>query len=255
MNNSKALIVIAASGTAVLLVAIFWVLALNYTPFAYSYPDHGQLAVSPHKWTTRPKHVTIRLSIQQTTNRGPHGDWLGYQLQPPASLQPNPPNAVSSGLSSSAASRLAKYQYGATVLTIPAHALVTVIIHNYDSQTALRNPFFTQVQGTVGGVASCAATRDAALTKPDTSFCSGKPFKVMPLDMTSHTFTIPDLGVTVPIGGIGGSNGYISMKFTFRAPNKGTFRWQCIVPCGGGTYGFGDPMSQFGYMNGLFHVV
>jgi len=245
MNNvsNRTLLFIGATAVALALVAIFWTWAMAYTPPGYSYPDKGSQAV-----TSTPGHATIRLSIQQVTNRGPHGDWLGYQLQPPASLQPGPDTS---------AAALSKYQYGATNFTVPAHSLVTVIIHNYDSQTLLRNLYFTGVQGTVGGTATCTATPDAQLTPTDAAFCSGKSYKVMPVDLTSHTFTIPQYGVTVPIGGIGGdgSKGFITIKFTFRTGGPGTFRWQCIVPCGGGLYGFGGPMSQFGYMNGLIHVV
>ncbi len=242
-RNARATVIIAATAIAITLVAIFWTLALAYTPFAYSYPDKGSKAVA-----VSGKHVTIRLSVQQTTNVGPHGDWLGYQLQPPGSAQPSPDNSSPS---------LSKFQFGATEFTIPAHSLVTVIIHNYDSQTALRNTYFTQVQGTVGNVAYCTATSDAQLSSTDAAFCSGKRYQVMPVDLTSHTFTIPQWGVSVPVGGIGGdgSKGYIAIKFTFRSGDPGTTRWQCIVPCGGGLYGFGGPMSQFGYMNGIFHVV
>lgn len=246
-RNAKAILIVGGSAVALVMIAVFWVLAQTYTPFAYAYPDHGQLAVSPRNPVGQ-THATVRLSIQQVTDRGPHGNWLGYQLQPPPSKQPGPANTSPS---------LAKYQYGAGIFQVPAHALITVIIHNYDSQTLLRNPYFSQVSGTVGGTASCAATSDAQLTSSQASFCNGSPYQVMPLDMTSHTFTIPSLGVSVPVGGIGGdgSKGYITIKFTFRTGGKGTFRWQCMVPCGAGMFGFGGPMSQLGYMNGLFHVV
>jgi hypothetical protein len=245
-RNARAVVTISAGAIAITLLAVFWTLAQAYTPFAYGYPDHGQEAVSPVTTTAAAvKHVTIRLSIQQTVDRGPHGDWLGYQLQPPASLQPNP-NMTSS--------ELEKYKYGANIYTIPAHSVVTVIIDNYDSQTPLRNPYFSQVTGTVGGVAYCDANGQKGVSPP-CGLNSLQPFMVVNPNITSHTFTIPDLGVSVPLVGIPGSNGFMTMKFTFLAPAKGTFRWQCIVPCGGGTYGFGGPMSEFGYMNGLFHFV
>lgn len=243
-RNGRAVLIISATSILIAAVAVFWTMGMTYTPFAYSYPDRGQQAIAASG-----KHVTIRLSVQQTTNRGPHGDWLGYQLQPPVSQQPSPDNLSNPALS--------KYQYGTGRFTVPAHALVTVIVHNYDSQTLLRNAYFSQVQGTVGGVASCTSTKDAGLTSADTAFCGGQNFKVMPLDLTSHTFTIPQLGVSVPIGGIGGdgTKGYVTTRFTFRTGDPGTYRWQCIVPCGVGLYGFGGPMSQFGYMNGIFQVV
>ena len=46
------------------------------------------------------------------------------------------------------------------------------------------------------------------------------------------------------------------VTFSFMTPAKGgTFRWQCIVPCGGGFVdGNGGPMSTPGYMGGQMEV-
>ena len=208
-NSTRPAIVIAAGAVVITLLAIGWTVAQAYFPPGYGYPDHGQLAVT----TVGPRMATIRLAIQQTVNVGPHGDWLGYQVQAPPALIKGP-----------GAGAPPKYAKGAAIFKLPAHALITVDIHNYDSQSQLRNPYFTQVQGTVGNVA----------------YYDNKPFKVMNFAVTSHTFTIPDLGVSVPIGGINDNNvgpdgkNYIDMKFQFRTGGTGTFRWQCIVPCGGG---------------------
>jgi plastocyanin len=132
-----------------------------------------------------------------------------------------------------------KSPHPGTVFTLPRNSLVTVVIHNFDSATAPRNEFFSLVQGTVGGVETVG----------------GKTLKVMDPAVMSHTFTIPDFGVSVPMMGIpsnakaGASE---TMKFTFKTPNKaGVYRWQCIVPCGSGLYGNGGPMGELGYMQGL----
>ena len=46
------------------------------------------------------------------------------------------------------------------------------------------------------------------------------------------------------------------MKFTFRTGKKGTFRWQCFVPCAAGfILGNGGPMQSLGYMDGYLVVV
>jgi hypothetical protein len=46
-------------------------------------------------------------------------------------------------------------------------------------------------------------------------------------------------------------------KFSFMAPSHaGVFRWQCLVPCGGGFLdGNGGPMTTIGYMTGNMTVV
>lgn len=206
-RNSKAAIIIAAGAVVITLLAIGWTMAQAYFPPGYGYPDHGQLAVT----TTSARSATIHLSIQQVVNVGPHADWLGYQLQPPPALIKDP-----------TAGSPPKYSKGAAIFDVPANALITVDIHNYDSQTQTRNPFFTQVQGTVGDVA----------------YYDNKPFSVMNYNITSHTFTIPNLGVSVPIAGLNANNvgpngrNFIDMRFQFRTGGKGTLRWQCIVPCG-----------------------
>jgi hypothetical protein len=171
--------------------------------------------------TTYTLHLTIQQAVgapaaqgvNPPSSTGPHADWLGYQTD---TASPHP----------------------GTMFDLPRNALVTVIVKNFDSRTNLRNPFFTLVQGTVG----------------NSEYVNGKPIHVMSPDLTSHTFTIPDFGVSVPMEGIpdSGKPPFETMKFTFRTPNRrGVFRWQCIVPCGSGLYGFGGPMSEIGYMQGL----
>ena len=47
-----------------------------------------------------------------------------------------------------------------------------------------------------------------------------------------------------------------TISFTFRTGGKGTFRWQCFVPCAAGfIQGFGGPMQTVGYMDGFVKVV
>jgi heme/copper-type cytochrome/quinol oxidase subunit 2 len=87
-------------------------------------------------------------------------------------------------------------------------------------------------------------------------------------DDASHTFTIPDLGVSVPLPGISStaknpcgsspcplSNDHNTITFSFMAPGPGTYRWQCFVPCGAGfILGNGGPMQTIGWMDGLIEV-
>ena len=73
-----------------------------------------------------------------------------------------------------------------TVFDVPAHSLVHVTIYNFDGGSGLRNPFLSQVQGTVGG--------DMRV--------NGKATKVIPPDDASHTFSVPQFGLSVPIKGV-----------------------------------------------------
>jgi hypothetical protein len=140
-----------------------------------------------------------------------------------------------------------------TRLKVPANSVVRVTIHQYDTATGLRNPFFARPQGTIGGVMQL----------------DGKPVDVIDPDLTSHTFAIPQLGVFVPLPGVADNapnqcsaapcteaQAHRTITFTFRTGKKGRYRWQCFVPCAAGfILGFGGPMQTFGYMDGYLDVV
>jgi hypothetical protein len=140
-----------------------------------------------------------------------------------------------------------------TSLEVPANSLVRVTIHQYDSATGLRNPFFARPQGTTGNVIQV----------------DGKTMDVIDPDLTSHTFAIPQLGVFVPLPGVAdnaknqcdaapctAAQAHRTITFSFRTGRKGHYRWQCFVPCAAGFLtGFGGPMQRFGYMDGYLNVV
>jgi hypothetical protein len=140
-----------------------------------------------------------------------------------------------------------------TTYVLPANTLVHVTIYNFDSASGLRNPWFGQATGTVGGVMTLG----------------GKSTQGINPDDASHVFSIPQIGLAVPIEGIpdsaknpcsnapcGLSYDHTTTSFTFRTPGKGLYRWQCFVPCAAGYIaGFGGPMQTVGYMDGFIKVV
>jgi hypothetical protein len=137
--------------------------------------------------------------------------------------------------------------------TLPANTVVQVTLYQFDSPTGLRNPFLSQVQGTVGG----------------TETVDGKTMNSIPPEEASHTFAIPDLGVFVPLPGVSeeaknpceeapcepSKNDHRTITFSFKTGAKGRYRWQCFVPCGAGYIaGNGGPMQTLGYMDGFITV-
>jgi hypothetical protein len=140
-----------------------------------------------------------------------------------------------------------------TVFNVPAHSLVHVTLYQYDGDSGLRNPFLSQVQGTVGNQMRV----------------NGKPLRAIPPDDASHTFAVPQLGILVPLKGVPDSaknpcdewpctqkQDHNTVTFTFRTGKPGRYRWQCFVPCAAGFIdGFGGPMQTIGYMDGFVHVV
>jgi hypothetical protein len=176
-----------------------------------------------------PGNASITLQTVASLGFGPHPDWVSYLVKNPQGQWVH-----------------------STVLDVPANSLVHVTILQYDTATGLRNPFWGLPEGTVGQAR-----------------VNGKPIPVLNPDLASHTFAIPELGVTVPLKGVADNaknqcslapctlaEAHNTITFTFRTGKRGTYRWQCFVPCAAGfILGFGGPMQSLGYMDGLMHVV
>jgi hypothetical protein len=142
--------------------------------------------------------------------------------------------------------------YGPTnQFQVPAHALVTVTIHQYDSGGSLNNSWFATVRGTLGNVARV----------------NGRVVHAVNPNDVGHTFTVrgapgtdPGFFVSVPLPEVPGNNQsddgpYETVVFSFISGSKGIYAWNCEYPCGTSVAGFGGPMSVFGYMSGFLHVV
>jgi hypothetical protein len=127
-----------------------------------------------------------------------------------------------------------------TYLKVPTGAVVHITIDQQDSPSGLRNPYFSLVRGTVNNEMTV----------------NGKVVQAIDPTTPAHTFTVPDLGVSVPLEGVSGSVTQNVVEFSFVVPDQsGLFRWQCFVPCGAGTlYGNGGPMQTLGYMAGELQV-
>lgn len=141
-----------------------------------------------------------------------------------------------------------------TIWQVPAHTQINVTIYQYDSGSPLRNQQLGQVTGTIGEVATL----------------NGKSFSVIDSNSgngVGHTFSIPTLGISVPLYGNDSNANICSaapcssssprnvIKFSFMSPGPGSYPWQCFVPCGlGWLYGNGGPMQTVGYMGGFMKV-
>ena len=128
-----------------------------------------------------------------------------------------------------------------------------ITIYQFDGPSGLRNPFISQVAGTVGGVMNL----------------DGKLTRSIPPEEASHAWAIPQMGVSVPLQGVAEeaknpceqapcslANAHHTISFVIHTPGKGLYRWQCFVPCAAGfIQGFGGPMQTVGYMGGFIKVV
>jgi hypothetical protein len=140
-----------------------------------------------------------------------------------------------------------------TIFKIPGHSLVHFTVYQYDGDSGLRNPFLSQVHGTVG----------------NTMRVDGKTMRSIPPEEASHTFAVPQLNLIVPLRGVPEdeeegaceegpcvpSQAHETITFTIRTGGPGRYRWQCFVPCAAGFLnGFGGPMQTIGYMDGFLEV-
>jgi hypothetical protein len=193
----------------------------------------GYLVVTPHAVAatrTGPRQAHLTLQTVASFGHKPHPDWVSY-------LAKNPRG---------------KWVHS-TVLRVPAHSLVKMTIYQFDTATGLRNPFWGRPEGIVGGEMTV----------------DGKRLRELDPDLASHTFAIPDLGVTVPLKGVPDkaknqcsvapctlAQAHTTITFAFRTDKRGKFRWQCFVPCAAGfILGFGGPMQTLGWMDGTIEVV
>jgi hypothetical protein len=141
-----------------------------------------------------------------------------------------------------------------TLWQVPAHTRINMTIYQYDSGSPLRNQQVGQVTGTFGNVA----------------LLNGKAYHLLNSNAgngVAHTFSIPTLGINVPLYGNNGnanlcgaapcttSSPHQIIKFSFMSPGPGQYPWQCFVPCGlGYLFGNGGPMQTIGYMDGFLGV-
>jgi hypothetical protein len=189
------------------------------------------LTVSPPSVASATRKGEPQLTIQTVASLGtaPHPDWVSYLVK-------------------DARGRWVH----TTLMRLPAHSTVHVTIYQYDTATGLRNPFWAQPQGVVG----------------KTMTLDGKTIAALDPDLASHTFAVPDLGVSVPLAGVADdaknqcsvapctlAEAHRTITFSFHTGAPGRYRWQCFVPCGAGfLFGFGGPMQTVGYMDGFLLV-
>ena len=146
---------------------------------------------------------------------------------------------------------IGKTEYPAYVpsdFTLPAYSTVVITITNFDDATALPkgSESYAGASGLVGGSFSVTP-----INPKDPNGSAGPTRTLSALDpaTVSHTFTLPGLGINVPIAA------HARETFTITTGAPGTFAWRCMDPCGAGPAGWGTAMAaQRGYMEGTLTV-
>jgi len=186
-------------------------------------------------------NVVLQEDPQNTVSSRP--DWVSYFVQDPSTHQ----------------------WVHTTLFKVPANTRVNMTILGYDGCTPLRNNFWSQVQGTIGGTVTVQQFKDTG--KPLGSATTTPVVNSWAHCNAGHTFAIPDLGLFVPVASPNASatlcgtspctSGPYSLEtFSFTTPrHAAAYRWQCFIPCGGGFLdGNSGPMQTEGYMVGEMEV-
>jgi hypothetical protein len=202
-----------------------------YAAVAYLRSNPATLDFTAHHAAGAPVDLTVQ--TVGSIGFGPHPTWVSY-----LTLAPD-----------------GKWVH-TTLWDVPAHTRVNVTVYEYDTGSPLRNQVLGHITGTIGGTADL----------------NGKPVSLVNSNAgngVAHTFTIPTLGVDVPLYGVPSSSNNICgqapcttkyahnvITFSFMTPGVGQYPWQCFLPCGlGFLYGTGGPMQTIGYMDGFLKVV
>lgn len=232
---------------AALIVAFLAVVGAGV--FVAVYYIGGQSSLPTVHYAASGGQVNVVLQEDPQNNSSSKPDWVSYYVQDPSSKQ----------------------FVHTTLFSVPANTKVNVTIYGYDGCTPLRNNFFSQVQGTIGGTINVTQfDQHGKQLGPAESVSDINSWSDCNV---GHTFAIPSLGVYVPVASPNAQlsannlcsdspcttdgNPYSLEKFSFKTPDHGgVFRWQCLVPCGGGYLdGNSGPMQTLGYMMGEMDVV
>jgi hypothetical protein len=189
--------------------------------------------------------VNVVLQEDPQNNSSSKPDWVSYFVQDPRTRQ----------------------WLHTTLFSVPAHTRVHVTIYGYDGCTPLRNNFWSQVLGTTGGTVNVQQFNKGRALGPARTVSVINSWSSCNV---AHTFSIPALGVFVPVASPNASatlcgaspctpssGAYSLEKFSFMSPSHtGVWRWQCLIPCGGGYIdGNSGPMQTEGFMTGQMQVV
>ncbi len=136
--------------------------------------------------------------------------------------------------------------YPAAHIYLPAHTLIQLTIVSYDTPTAGSTDQEGKVTGTVGG--TVYMVNGTSASGMDVTQHWGQNVTSVPGAMLAHTFSVPQLGINIPVVGGDLEIAYLNISQT------GTFPWLCYTPCGLGTTGMQGAMSQPGWMTGQVTV-
>ncbi|HEV2137723.1 MAG TPA: hypothetical protein VGR53_02675 [Nitrososphaerales archaeon] len=131
-------------------------------------------------------------------------------------------------------------------ISLPVRTLIQLTIVSYDTPTGGSTDQQGKVNGTQGENVYLINGTTASMSSMPEQW--GKNVTSVPGASLAHTFSIPQIGVNIPV--VGGDTEIAYLYFT----KTGTFTWFCLTPCGFGPDGSGGAMSAPGWMTGVVTV-
>ena len=240
----------SVAARAAALIAAFLIVVGAGVFVAFYYIGSATTQLTTIHYAASGGQVSVVLQEDPSNNTATKPDWVSYYTQDPTTKQ----------------------WVHTTLFSIPAGTKVNMTIYGYDGCTPLRNNYWSQVQGTIGGTVTVQqySKKNTTLGGPKTESLINSWADCN----VAHTFAIPAMGLYVPVASPNAQNSvnnlcssfpctptsggaYSLETFSFIAPSHtGDYRWQCLIPCGGGYLdGNGGPMQTLGWMTGFMYVV
>jgi plastocyanin len=132
-------------------------------------------------------------------------------------------------------------------ISLPAHRLIKLVIVNYDDAPAnLTGSQYATVSGTQNNSVTVISNDNVNSSQGAAGIqvSGGESVSSLPTNDTAHTFTIPQLGINIPLAPASTTIAYFTVNQT------GTFTWFCQTECGSGDKGLLGAMSTPGWMTG-----
>lgn len=142
-------------------------------------------------------------------------------------------------------------------INLPANRVINLTIINYDDGPAAplgypnaTSDSYYNVTGTVGNTMQIINNTNVNSSQASSgiSIKGGETVSSLPIGGASHTFTIPQLNINIPIP----PSSIVHTQLTIT--QSGSYSWQCMAPCGSGADGWGQAMATAGWMTGAVVV-
>ncbi len=132
-------------------------------------------------------------------------------------------------------------------ISLPAHRLIKLVIICYDDGSAnLTSSQYASVSGTLNNIVTVVNNTNVNSSQGASGIhvLGGQNVSNVSPTNIAHTFTIPQLGLNIPVEPSSTVTAYFTLNQT------GTFSWFCMTECGSGPTGEQGAMSTHGWMTG-----